>query len=84
MAQPDIVFKHGQCCGAIFSKEITRGDRTFQTQSVLFQKRVKNQRGEWETVSHLDVNDIPKAVLVLQKCYDYLTASGWEQKEEEQ
>ena len=61
-----------------------KGGRTFQTKTVLFQKRVKNQRGEWESVSYLDVNDIPKAVLVLQKCFDYLTAGGWEQKEEEQ
>ena len=80
MAQPDIVFKHGACHAAVFSKEVTRGDRTFQARSVSFQKRYLDKNGEWQTSSYLDVNDLPKAILVLQKSFDYLTAGG--QREE--
>ena len=70
MAQPDIVFKHGHCTAAIFTKEVTRGERSFQARSVSFQKRYLDKNGEWQTSSYLDVNDIPKAILVLQKSYD--------------
>jgi hypothetical protein len=84
LAQPDIVFKHGHCTAAVFSKEVTKGDRTFRVSSVSFQKRYLDKNGEWQTSSYLDVNDIPKAVLVLQKAFDYLTSSGFRDEEDEQ
>ncbi|OGG46353.1 MAG: hypothetical protein A3F84_13505 [Candidatus Handelsmanbacteria bacterium RIFCSPLOWO2_12_FULL_64_10] len=83
MAQPDIVFKHGRCSAAVFSKEITRGEKTFQAKSVSFQKRYLDKNGEWQTSSYLDVNDIPKAVLVLNKAYDYMTSSNGHRDAEE-
>ena len=76
MAQPEIVFKHGRCNAAVFAKEITRGDKSFQVRSVSFQKRYLDKNGEWQSSSYLDVNDLPKAALVLNKAYDYLTSNG--------
>jgi hypothetical protein len=84
MAQPDIVFKHGRCSAAVFSKEVTRGDRTFQVRSVSFQKRYLDKNGEWQTASYLDVNDLPKAALVLSKAFDYLTSGGQREEESEE
>ena len=84
MGQPDIVFKHGSCNAAVFSKEVTRGDRTFQSRSVSFQKSYRDKNGEWQTTSYLDVNDLPKAVLVLNKAFDYLTSNGHREVEEEE
>lgn len=84
MAQPDIVFKHGRCSAAVFSKEISRGEKTFQAKSVSFQKRYLDKNGEWQTSSYLDVNDLPKAVLVLQKAFDYLTSGGHREEENEE
>lgn len=77
MAQPEIVFKHGRCQAAVFSKETTtREGMTLQVRSVSFQKRYLDKNGEWQTSFYLDVNDLPKAVLVLQKAFDYLTSGG--------
>ena len=84
MAQPDIVFKHGACCAAIFSNEVARGERDFRVHSISFQKRYRDKNGEWQTTSYLDVNDLPKAVLVLNKAYDYLTSNGHRDLEEEE
>ena len=39
---------------------------------VSFQKRYKNSEGECKTTYSLDVNEIPKAILVLSKAYEYL------------
>jgi hypothetical protein len=84
LAQPDIVFKHGKCTAAVFSKEVTRGDKTFRVHSVAFQKRYLDKNGEWQTSSYLDVNDLPKATLVLSKAFDYLTSNGFRGEEDEQ
>ena len=85
MAQPDIVFKHGHCNAAVFSKEIlTPGGRPASTHKVSFQKRYLDKNGEWQTASYLDVNDLPKAALVLNKAYDYLTSNGHRDMEEDQ
>ncbi len=83
MSQPDIVFRHGACHAAIFSKEVTRGERDFRVHSVLFQKRYRDKNGEWQTSAYLDVNDLPKANLVLSKAYDYMTSNGFRDGEEE-
>ena len=84
MAQPDIVFKHGRCSAAVFSKEVTRGEKTFHVRSVSFQKRYLDKNGEWQTSSYLDVNDLPKAALVLSKAFDYLTSGGLREEGDEE
>ena len=67
MAQPDIVFKHGRCSAAVFSKEVTKEGKSFQVRSVSFQKRYLDKNGEWQTSSYLDVNDLPKAALPVEQ-----------------
>lgn len=84
MSQPDIVFKHGSCSAAVFSKEVARGDKRFQVRNVSFQKRYRDRNGEWQGTSTLEVNDIPKAILVLEKAYDYLTSGDHREGEKEE
>jgi len=78
--QPEIVFRHGACSASIFVNEVARGDHQFKTRTIAFQRRYRDSKGEWQSTSSLTVNDIPKAVLVLQKSYEYLTSAedGWE------
>ena len=83
MALPDIIFKQGACCAAVFSKEVTKGDKTTTTRSVSFQKRFRDQQGEWQSTSYLGVNDIPKAMLVLNKAFDYCTAGCFGKTDED-
>jgi len=82
--QPEIVFRHGACSTAIFAKEITRGDETFTIRTVSFQRRYRDQNGDWQNTSSLGVNDIPKAILTLNKAFEYLTSNNrWHREEEE-
>lgn len=76
MAQPEIVFRHGACNAAVFTNEVSRGDESFTVKNVSFQRRYQKPDGSWETSNTLRINDIPKAVLVLQKAYEYLTSNG--------
>lgn len=73
--QPEIVFRHGPCSASVFTTEVERedGDR-FKVSTVYFRRSYRDPAGNWQTSSSLKVNDIPKAVLVLNKAYEYLTS----------
>ena len=51
-------------------KSKTGEDVSFKT--VSFQRRYKDQNGDWQSTNTLRINDLPKASLVLQKAYEYL------------
>ena len=76
MAQPEKRFKCGACEVSIFENTITKKDgKKKRTKKASFQKRYKNTDGEWKSTNSLDVNDIPKAKLVLNEAYKYLALS---------
>ena len=72
MAKPEKSFKCGGCEAAVFENEIVKGGAKIPIKKVSFQKRYKNADGEWKSTSSLDVNEIPKAILVLSKSYEYV------------
>lgn len=72
MAQPEMRFKCGRCEAAVFENEIERSGTATKIKSVSFQKRYRSPDGEWKTTGSLDINEIPKAILVLQKAYEYV------------
>ena len=47
--------------------------------SVSFDKRYKDKNDEWKSSSSLKANDIPKAVLALEKAYEFLSLKKPEQ-----
>ena len=71
MPKPEKRFQSGGIEASIFENEIQQGGKTIKIKKVAFQKRYKSDQG-WKTTYSLDVNDIPKAVLVLSKAYEHL------------
>jgi len=76
MPQPEITFRHGACSASVWVNEYTRGEETFIIRNITFQRRYRDKDGEWQNTNSFQVNDIPKAVLVLQKSYEYLTSNA--------
>ena len=76
MAQPEITFRHGPCSASIFENEYTRGGESFTVRTVSFQRSYLDKEGTWQRTNSLKVNDIPKAVLVLNKAYEFLTSTN--------
>ena len=76
MSQPEIVFRHGQCTVSIFENEYERGDEKYTVRSCVFQRRYLDRDGNWQSTSNLRVNDIPKAILVLNKAFEFLTSGS--------
>lgn len=84
MSQPEITFRHGPCSASVFENEYERGERKFAVRNVSFQRSYQDKDGNWQTTTSLKVNDIPKAVLVLNKAYEFLTSNGHVEVEEEE
>ena len=72
MAQPEKRFRCGGCEAAVFENEINRDGKKVTVKKVAFQKRYKSPSGEWKTTYSLDINDLPKAILILSKAFEFL------------
>jgi len=83
MSDPEITFRHGACSASIFVNEISRGEDCFKTRTVAFQRRYRDRHGNWQSTTNLTINDIPKAILVLNKSYEYLTSNAHSDREDE-
>lgn len=82
VSQPVITFRHGACSASVFENEYQRDDETFTVRTVSFQRRYLDKEGVWQTTNSLKIHDIPKAVLVLNKCYEFLTSNAGQDEEE--
>ena len=71
--KPERVFQHGGVKAAIFVNEYEKDGESFTKNRISVQKIYRDKEGMFKTTTSLDVNDLPKAVLVLQKAFDYLT-----------
>jgi hypothetical protein len=52
---------------------IQTNGRTVELPKVILEVRYKDKGGNWQGTNSLSINDIPKAILALQKSYEYLT-----------
>jgi len=72
--KPEQVFKVGPVRASVFLNEIVHNGRTVNLPKVVLEVRYKDKSGEWKGTNSLSVNDMPKAILALQKAYDYVTS----------
>ena len=73
--KPVAKFKAGSVEAAIFENQIEKNGGSFKIRKVVFQKNYLDKNDKWQSTSSLDVNDVPKAVLVLSKAYGFLTSA---------
>lgn len=65
------------------STRMGREGKNIQIGAVTMDRRYRDKDGEFKNTNSLNMNDIPKAIVVLFKAYDFLVASGKGEKEEE-
>jgi len=74
MSKPEITFKAGAVRATVFKNIITSNGKSLILPKVVIEVRYKdNKTGQWKGTNSLSINDIPKAILALQKAYEYLT-----------
>jgi hypothetical protein len=72
MSKPEIVFKVGAVRAAIFRNTIEKAGKSIQLPKVVIEVRYKDKTGQWNGTNSLSINDLPKAILALQKAFEYL------------
>jgi len=77
-------FKCGSVEAAIFENSITKGGKTFTIRKAVLQRNYLDKNDTWQSTSSLDINDIPKAMLVLSKAYDFMTTSDMPREKKEE
>lgn len=71
--KPEKVFKVGAVRASVFVNTISRNGRTVSLPKVVLEVRYKDKSGQWQGTNSLSVNEIPKAILALQKAFEYIT-----------
>ena len=74
MAQPEKRFKVGACTAAVFANQVNTADGKAVVKNVVLQRTYRDNNGDFQHTTSFRVNDIPKAVLALNKAYDYLAS----------
>ena len=72
MSKPETVFKAGAVRASIFRNVIEKAGKQIPLPKVIIEVRYRDKAGEWKGTNSLSLNEIPKAILALQKSYDYL------------
>ncbi len=81
MSFPVKKFSVGAIQVAVWENESKEGNR-FNTVSL--DKRYKDKSNEWKSSSSMKLNDLPKAILALQKAFEYLALKEPEQNAEKE
>ena len=72
--KPEKVFKVGAVRASVFQNTITHNNRQVVLPKVVIEVRYKDKAGHWQGTNSLSLNDLPKAILALQKAFEHLTS----------
>jgi hypothetical protein len=73
MSKPEITFKVGAVRASVFKNMVVNNGKMVPLPKVVLEVRYKDKTGQWKGTNSLSLNDIPKAILALQKAFEYLT-----------
>ena len=82
MAKPETVFKVGAVRASVFRNIIQKNGRAMPLPKVVIEVRYKDKTGQWNGTNSLSLNDLPKAILALQKAFEYLLEHKQPEQEE--
>ncbi len=71
--QPEKKFKAGAITATVWRNETTKDGETVTYPTITFERTYKDKEGAWQTTNSLRSGDLPKAALVLNKAYEYLS-----------
>lgn len=75
--QPEKRFRAGAISATIWENSSqTKDGKPASYNTISFSRDYKDPQGNWKSTSSLRANDIPKAVVVLNKAYEYIITKG--------
>ena len=72
MPRPIKTFRIGAVRASIFENTISKDGKSIQLPKVVLEVRYRDQAGTWKSTHSFSINELPKAMLALQKAYEYL------------
>jgi hypothetical protein len=69
---PERKIRSGAISATVWNNEQDSPQGKISYKTVSFERSYKDKSGQWKTTSSLRSSDIPRAVLVLNKAYEYL------------
>jgi len=70
---PEKKFSTGVVSATIWkNKGISKSSMPVEFRTVSLQRRYTDKSGEWKSTNSLRINDLPKAILVLNKAYEHI------------
>jgi len=75
--KPEKKFRAGGVAATVWKNEaVDDQGQPREYRTIAFEKSYKDKQGAWKTTNSLNSNDLPKAIVVLSKAYEYLTLKG--------
>ena len=82
VVRPEKSFRIGAVRASVWKNTRENKDgKTFETRTVSLDRSYKDQAGNYKSTNSFNPNEIPKAILLLQRAYEYLVL-GPEEAEE--
>jgi hypothetical protein len=70
---PERKFRAGAISATVWKNHTERDGKVVEYHTVSLDRNYQDKNGEWNSTNSLRINDLPKAALVLQKAYEYIT-----------
>ena len=70
--KPEAKYRAGTVSATIWANQIVKDGQPRVLSSVSFEKSYKDKEGTWKTTKSLNVQDLPKAIMVLTKAYEHI------------
>lgn len=80
---PEKKFRAGAISATVWVNETEKDGKKANYRTVSFERNYKDKNDTWRTTNSLRVNDIPKAVLVLSKAFEFVSLKESSSLEEE-
>jgi hypothetical protein len=72
-SRPEKIIMVGPCRVSIFRNTCLKDGKEIEIPKVLLEVRYKDRQGKWRGTHSLALHEIPKAILALEKAFEYLT-----------
>ena len=73
-SSPEKIIMVGPCRVSIFRNICFKDGKEIEIPKVVLEVRYKDKQGRWRGTQGMTLREIPKAILALQKAFEYLSA----------
>jgi hypothetical protein len=73
---PEKKFRSGAIAATIWANSAVRDSKPVTYRTISLQRSYKDKNDEWQNTDSMRTSDLPRAILVLQKAYEYVALNS--------